>query len=66
MLSELGVQGTRSKYGTLRIRDFEMNTLLHVAARNVSPMSADYILSALKNFGQIPVDTQVSFLSYIL
>ncbi|OQR87322.1 hypothetical protein ACHHYP_09111 [Achlya hypogyna] len=55
-LIDLGVPQTLAKYGTLRIRDLEMNTLLHVAAQHASPLQADYLLHALARLGRIPVD----------
>ncbi|OQR90251.1 hypothetical protein THRCLA_09393, partial [Thraustotheca clavata] len=55
-LFECGLPQTIAKYGTLRIRDLEMNTLLHLAAQHVSMINADYLLKALQSTGSIPVN----------
>ncbi|KAF0700960.1 Aste57867_8530 [Aphanomyces stellatus] len=56
-LWDIGVPQTRAKYGTLRIRDFEMNTLLHVAAKYVSTVEAEYLFAALQHHGNVPVNS---------
>ncbi|RHY29761.1 hypothetical protein DYB32_005918 [Aphanomyces invadans] len=45
---DVGVPSTKAKYGTLRIRDFEMNTLLHVAATYAAGVDAEYLLTTLQ------------------
>ncbi|EQC35118.1 hypothetical protein SDRG_07352 [Saprolegnia diclina VS20] len=54
-LFDLGVPATLATYGSLRLRDFEMNTLLHMAAQHVSDVHADYLLNALQATGKIPI-----------
>ncbi|KDO31845.1 hypothetical protein SPRG_03765 [Saprolegnia parasitica CBS 223.65] len=55
-LFDLGVPATLAAYGSLRVRDFEMNTLLHMAAQHVSDVHADYLLNALHRTGKIPIN----------
>ncbi|ETV93529.1 hypothetical protein H310_12565 [Aphanomyces invadans] len=47
-LWDVGVPSTKAKYGTLRIRDFEMNTLLHVAATYAAGVDTEYLLTTLQ------------------
>ncbi|KAG7382402.1 hypothetical protein PHYPSEUDO_004883 [Phytophthora pseudosyringae] len=46
-LMSSGVQATLQKYGTLRIRDCSMNTLLHVAASSAGDKHCYYIIRCL-------------------
>lgn len=50
-----------AKYGTLLIRDFSMNTLLHVAASNASEKQSYYIVRCLLNVGKISINIQVRY-----
>ncbi|KAG9397820.1 hypothetical protein AC1031_016612 [Aphanomyces cochlioides] len=55
-LWDLGVPQTKAKYGTLRIRDLEMNTLMHITASFASTMDAEYLLTALQR--HVPLNVQ--------
>ncbi|KAH9184856.1 hypothetical protein AeNC1_013167 [Aphanomyces euteiches] len=55
-LWDLGVPQTKAKYGTLRIRDLEMNTLMHITASFASTVDAEYLLIALQH--HVPLNVQ--------
>ncbi|KAH7474390.1 Ankyrin repeat domain-containing protein 50 [Phytophthora ramorum] len=57
-LMSSGVQATLRKYGTLRIRDCSMNTLLHVAASSAGDKHCYYIIRCLHLIGNIAINTQ--------
>ncbi|KAE9355400.1 hypothetical protein PR003_g2863 [Phytophthora rubi] len=60
-LMSSGVQATLQKYGTLRIRDCSMNTLLHVAASSAGDKHCYYIIRCLHLVGNIAINTQNCF-----
>lgn len=60
-LMSAGVQATLQQYGTLRIRDCSMNTLLHVAASSAGDKHCYYIIRCLHLIGKIAINTQNCF-----
>ncbi|ETP22663.1 hypothetical protein F441_04066 [Phytophthora nicotianae CJ01A1] len=60
-LMSSGVQATLQKYGTLRIRDCSMNTLLHVAASSAGDKHCYYIIRCLHLVGNVAINTQNCF-----
>ncbi|DAZ93445.1 TPA: hypothetical protein N0F65_003142 [Lagenidium giganteum] len=57
-LINIGVHAISVKYGTLMIRDCEMNTLLHVAAEHADGFQCHYIVKCLHAVGNISVNIQ--------
>jgi hypothetical protein len=54
-----GAKAVLSKYGTLLIRDFAMNTLLHLAVERAEDSQCVYLLRCLQSIGGVPVMSQV-------
>ncbi|TMW56342.1 hypothetical protein Poli38472_006352 [Pythium oligandrum] len=57
-LITIGAKATRLKYGTLMIRDYAMNTLLHLAAIHATDTQCAYLIRCILAIEAIPANIQ--------